>query len=370
MKLLAGQRRWAVALSLALIPCLAWSGDEIRITPEQAKQLGIQTQGFSTQAGAGGIAFPAQVIVPNGQLQVVSVPVAALVESLLVAVNQPVKKGQALARLQSPAIVEAQREFLNAATQSGLAGQSLKRDAQLYQEGIIAEGRYLNTRGAAVQAGAAYNQWRQTLKLYGMSDGAIRKLQATGQLSGSLELASPIDGVVIEQSVVAGQRAEASVPLYKVAKLSPLWLEIEAVPASVAGVAAGSAVTIPAYGASGKVLSVGRSVNAASQTVTVRAEITQGTESLRAGQYVDALIAAAPASVKQWRVPTAALVRNQGKAYLFIQGKAGFVPTEVKVLGEVADSAVVQGSLRGTERYAVRGVSALKASWMGLGGGE
>ena len=370
MKLLAGQRRWAVALSLALIPCLAWSGDEIRITPEQAKQLGIQTQGLSTQAGAGGIAFPAQVIVPNGQLQVVSVPVAALVESLLVAVNQPVKKGQALARLQGPAIVEAQREFLSAATQSGLAGQSLKRDAQLYQEGIIAEGRYLNTRGAAVQAGAAYNQWRQTLKLYGMSDVAIRKLQATGQLSGSLELASPIDGVVIEQSVVAGQRAEASVPLYKVAKLTPLWLEIEAVPASVAGVAAGSAVTIPAYGASGKVLSVGRSVSAASQTVTVRAEITQGTESLRAGQYVDALIAAAPASVKQWRVPTAALVRNQGKVYLFIQGKAGFVPTEVKVLGEVADSAVVQGSLRGTERYAVRGVSALKASWMGLGGGE
>jgi multidrug efflux pump subunit AcrA (membrane-fusion protein) len=370
MKLLAGQRRWAVALFLALIPWLTWGGEEIRVTPEQAKKLGIQTQSLAMTTGGEGIAFPAQVIVPNGQLQVVSVPVAALVESLLVSVNQPVKKGQAMARLQSPAIVEAQREFLGAATQSGLADQSLKRDAQLYQEGIIAEGRYLNTRGAAVQANAAYGQWRQTLKLYGMSDAAIRKLQTSGQLSGSLELASPIDGTVIEQSVVAGQRTEASVPLYKVAKLSPLWLEIQAVPASVAGVAAGAAVAIPAYGASGKVLSVGRSVSAANQTVTLRAEITQGAENLRAGQYVDALVSAQAGTVKQWRVPTAALARNQGKVYLFIQNKDGFLPMEVKVLGEVSDFAIVQGPLRGDERYAVRGVSSLKASWMGLGGGE
>lgn len=362
---------WLTIGCLTSLPLAALgANDEIQVSADQAKKIGIETQPLTGQQKGGGIAFPAQVIVPNGQLQVVSVPVNGLVESVLVTVNQPVKKGEPLVRLQSPALIEAQREFLNASTQSGLAGQSLKRDAQLFQEGIIAEGRYLNTRGTAAQAGAAYNQWRQTLKLYGMSDAAIRKLQGSGQLSGSLEVASPIDGVVIEQSVVAGQRTDASMPLYKVAKLSPLWLEIQAAPASATGVAVGAGVTVPTLGASGKILSVGRSVSAANQTVNIRAEITQGAENLRAGQYVDALVSAPATTAKQWRVPTSALVRSQGKAYLFIQSKKGFLPTEVKVLGETAGSTTVQGSLRGDERYVVRGVSAIKASWMGLGGGE
>lgn len=371
MKQYFGLGKWLFISCLAALPVAALgASNEIQVSPEQAKKIGIETLALSSRQGEAGIAFPAQVIVPNGQLQVVSVPVNGLVEAVLVAVNQPVKKGEPLVRLQSPALIEAQREFLTALTQSGLAGQNLKRDAQLFQEGIIAEGRYLNTRGSAAQAGAAYNQWRQTLKLYGMSDAAIRKLQSSGQLSGSLDVASPIDGVVIEQSVVAGQRTDASMPLYKVAKLSPLWLEIQASPASATGVAVGAVVTVPAFGASGKILSVGRSVSSTNQTVNIRAEITHGTENLRAGQYVDAQVSAPATAVKQWLVPTAALVRSQGKAYLFIQTKTGFLPTEVKVLGETAGATTIQGPLRGNERYVVRGVSSIKASWMGLGGGE
>lgn len=371
MKVLVTSRRCALFLLLSALPWLAWAGDEVPVSAEQMKKLGIETRSLATPQGGAGIAFPAQVIVPNGQLQVVSVPVSGLVESVLVAVNQPVKKGQPLARLQSPALIEAQREFLTAATQSGLAGQNLKRDAALFKEGIIAEGRHLNTRGMAAQAGAGFNQWKQTLKLYGMSDAAIRKLQSSGQLTGSLEVASPIDGIVIEQSIVAGQRTDASTPLYKVAQLTPLWLEIQAAPGAVAGLAPGAEVTIPAFGAGGKLLSVGRAVSAANQTVTVRAEITRGTEKLQAGQYVEALVAApAAGTVKQWRVPVAALARSGGKTYLFVQTAKGFQAREVKVVGETADSAAIQGALKGNERYAVKGVAALKASWSGIGGGE
>jgi Multidrug resistance efflux pump len=124
MKVLVTSRRCALFLLLSALPWLAWAGDEVPVSAEQMKKLGIETRSLATPQGGAGIAFPAQVIVPNGQLQVVSVPVSGLVESVLVAVNQPVKKGQPLARLQSPALIEAQREFLTAATQSGLAGRT------------------------------------------------------------------------------------------------------------------------------------------------------------------------------------------------------------------------------------------------------
>lgn len=362
--------RRCAGIVLCCLTLSAQAGEVVKVTPEQAGKLGVEVQPLTTQGGQGGISLPAQVIVPNGQLQVVSVPVPGLVETMLAGLNQPVKKGEPLARLQSPQLIEAQREFLTAATQSGLAAQSLKRDNALFQEGIIAEGRYLNTRGAAAQAGAAYNQWRQTLRLYGMSDAAIRKLQSSGQLTASLEVVSPLDGLVIEQNATPGQRTEASAPLYKVARLVPLWLDIQASLATAEGLRPGAAVTVPAFKASGKLLSVGRSVAPGSQTVPVRAEILQGAENLRAGQYVDAIIAMAGGDSRQWRVPVAAVARAGGKAYLFVQTKEGFRTQEVAVSGESGGSVTVRGALKGDERIAVRGVSALKASWMGLGGGE
>ena len=361
--------RLALLLSFFLLSFPALGADEMVLSAAQIKAIGVETRVLGAQTGKSVLVFPAEVIVPNGQLQVVSVPLAGLVETVNAVVNQPVRKGETLVRLQSPALVEAEREFLAAATRAGLAGRSLTRDAALFKDGIIAEGRYLNTRGAAAEAGAAYQQWKQTLALYGMSEAAIARLQKTGRLSASLDVVSPLDGVVIEQSVVAGQRAEASTPLYKVARLSPLWLEIQAAPTAVTGLSPGAEVFVPAAGARGKLLSIGRAVSAASQTVTLRAEISTGTENLRAGQYVEAHVAV-PASTgaREWRVPVAALARSGGKSVLFVQTAKGFAAREVKVGGESADYVAIRGDFRGDERYAVKGVAALKAAWLGIGG--
>jgi RND family efflux transporter MFP subunit len=281
-----------------------------------------------------------------------------------------VKKGQSLVRLQSPALIEAQRGYLQAAVQSQLARETAKRDENLFKEGIIAESRYLAARGNFAQAAAGLAERRQALRLYGMSDAAINRLQAGHALSDTVDLASPIDGVVLEQTAVAGQRAEASAPLYKIGKLSPLWLEIQAPVGLAAGLREGGAVKVPAYGAEGKVVSVGRSVAPGSQTVMVRAEVTAGAQNLRVGQFVEAQVAAPAAGASEWRVPNVALVRNKGLAYVFVQAPGGFRAQPVTVVSETPEAVVITGALKGNEQIAVSGVAALKGSWMGLGGAE
>ena len=345
-----------------------YAGDQIKMTPQQARALSIETAPLGVSQGAAGTGLPAQVVIPNGQIQVVSAPLAGLIQSLAVATNDTVKKGQLLARLSSPMLVEAQRDFLQAATQSQLARNSLKRDAQLFKEGIIAEGRYLATKSGEVQASAALSERRQALRLYGMSEGAIGRLQSSYVLSSTLDIVSPLDGVVLEQMATAGQRAEAASPLYKVAKLAPLWLEIQVPMLQATHIAPGAAVSVPALGVKGKVLSVGRNVNA-SQAVMVRAEISEGLKYLHTGQYVEALIAA-PSAAKQWRVPNNALVRGQDKIYLFVQTASGFRAQPVTIVNQAADSATISGELQGNERVAVQGLVALKGAWQGLGGGE
>ncbi len=347
------------------------AADDVRITAKQIQALGIEVAPLARQNGATGSGMPAQVVIPNGQMQVVSAPLAGMAQSILVAANDSVKKGQVLARLVSPMLIEAQRDFLQVATQSQLANDSLKRDAQLFKEGIIAEGRYLATHSAAAQAAAGISERRQALRLYGMSDAAINKLQASHVMSSTLDIVSPIEGVVLEQMVTVGQRVDAAAPLYKVGRLNPLWLEIQMPASSVSGVAVGTAVSIKAYAAKGKVLSVGRYIGA-NQTAMVRAEITEGVQSLHAGQFVEAVVAVADvsATANQWRVPSSALARNQEKAFLFVQTAAGFRAQPVTILNQSADSSAVSGELKDGERIAVKGVAALKATWMGLGGGE
>lgn len=344
---------------------------DIPMSARQSQALGIETVGLVASANVAGNAMPAQVMIPNQQIRVVSAPLAGMVESLAVAVNQSVAKGQPLARLQSPGLAELQRDYLQAALQSQLAQNSLNRDEKLFKEGIIAEGRYQATRNAAQASSAGANEKRQALRLAGLGDGAISKLQSGQAIGSALEITAPIEGVVLEQMVAPGQRVEAAAPLFKVARLSPLWLEIQVPLSQASALQAGAAVRVPAAPASGKVISIGRSVAEGSQTVLVRAEVGEGAANLRPGQYVEAVVGAGGGGGGQWTVPGAALVRANNQAYVFVQTPGGYRPQAVKVLGQTPSAITISGELRGDERVAAKGTVALKAAWQGLGkGGE
>lgn len=348
---------------------LAVAGNDVLMSATQSQALGIETAPLAAPSASSGSGLPAQVVIPNHQLRVISAPLPGMVESLEVAVNQTVKKGQVLARLQSPALAELQRDYLQAALQSQLAQNTLSRDEKLFKDGIVAESRYLASRSNATVQAALASEKRQALRLAGMSDEALRKLQAGQAIGSALEVVSPIEGVVMEQMLAPGQRVEVAVPLFKVARLSPLWLEIQVPLAQAGALQAGAPVRVPAAQASGKVTSIGRGVAEASQTVLVRAEIGEGAANLRPGQFVEAIIGSAVAA-RQWSVPNAALVRAENQIYVFTQTVSGYRVQPVQLLGQTAAAATIGGNLRGDERVVVKGAVALKAAWQGLGGGE
>lgn len=63
-----------------------------------------------------------------------------------------------------------------------------------------------------------------------MSNRAISKINSASGMDSGITLTAPIDGQVLEQMVTTGQQVEMAMPLYKIAKLNPLWLEIHAPP--------------------------------------------------------------------------------------------------------------------------------------------
>lgn len=341
----------------------------VEISAAQEKALGIETATLRASSGGeiGGLA--AQVTVPNSQLHLVAAPVAGLVERIPVAVNGSVRAGQVLARVLSPALAELQRGYVQATVQAQLAADNLQRDESLYRDGIIAESRLRATRGQHAEASAALTERRQALRLAGVPEESIVRL-ASGQGPGvAIDVRAPADGVILEQMVSVGARVDAATAMFRLAKLEPLWLEIQVPMAALPRIRVGAVATVPGGQASGRIISIGRNVDA-NQTVRVRAEIGRGAASLMPGQMVEAAVATGGDPVRgAFAVPSAAIVRFDGRSLIFVRTAMGFTPTPVTVTGEVAagSSATVTGDLRGDERIAVRGVAALKARLSGIG---
>jgi len=346
------------------------SAQELTLSEVQINKLGILTAPLPPKQQGELSGMPAQVVIPSNQLFTVSTPLAAMVEQTLVGVGDSVTKGQVLATLQSPALAEAQRGLLQAYTQSQLAKENLLRDEQLWKDGIISESRLRATQSQQREANAAMSERKQALKLSGMSENAIEHLQSNNNLSSVLSITSPIEGVILEKTASSGQRLDAATPLFKVAKLEPLALEIQVPLSSARNLKVGAMVVIPAFDAKGKLTAVGRSLSGGNQTILVRALINDGASNLRPGQFVEATISTQSGAAAQWNIPNSALSRLDNKTLVFIKTQTGFRTEAVTVLSEGAQTSVISATLKGDEQIAVQGISALKSSAMGIGGGE
>jgi len=355
--------RRLLSIPLLLLPLFA-AADEIRLSPAQARQAGILTATLAEQKSFANLRLPAQVIVPPGQVEVVAAAVPAMVAAVKVAYGDTVKKGQSLLRLQGGTLLELQRDHLNAIAQAQLATENRRRDEVLFADGIIAQSRLSATLAGERQAVALAAEKQRAMQLAGMAGSAK-------EVTGIAELRAPFDGVVLEANVQPGQRVDAMTPLLKLGRLAPLWLEIQAAPAQAAGIAAGDTVNIPGCTQAGRVTLVAPQMQAASQSLLIRAELRKPDGCIRPFQYVQAEIRPArKLDENTWRLPATALVRHQGQVWIFVEAAGGFRPVSVKLLDETSDTALLTADLAGDTRFAIKGASTLKASWLGLGGNQ
>lgn len=346
------------------VPVLAAAAD-IRLSPEQAKQAGIVTATVAEVKREGGVRLPAQVVVPPGQVDVIAAAVPAMVAAVRVAYGETVKRGQPLIRLQGGQLLELQSSYASAQAQARLATEKRRRDEALFADGIIAQNRLSEARATETQALALAAEKRAALRLAGAAEPG-----SDGALSGSAEIRAPFDGVVLEASAQPGQRVDATMPLLTLGRLTPLWLEIQASANQAAGLAPGDAVAVPGCSAPARITLIAPQMQAASQSVLIRAELAKPAGCVKPFQYVQTTVMPARTPTGAWQLPAAAVTRHQGQAWVFLAASAGYQPLAVEVLDESATATAVAGALPANAKVVVKGVATLKAVWLGLGAGE
>lgn len=360
-----------VFLAMLLGLCAAGLAAEkpVRLTAEQAQHLGIRTAKPEEVAALPLARAPARVVLPPQKEFVVSSPQVGVISNVAVPLGVKVKKGEVLARIQSPDLLTLQRELLDAASDFSLARARLKRDETLLEEGIISRLRWQETKGDFDKAQAALQAAEQTLAASGLGRSEIQRLENDRQLSSLVEVRAPIDGVVLERLAVVGQRVDRLTPLFRIGKLDELWLEVDMPQERLHEVKIGDRISVENFRATARIIEVGQHVDPRSQTALVRAVVEQGGDELRPGMQINVQLMHKSTDLI-FRVPVAAVFSYEGKNYVFVKTAGGFEAREVAVAGQEPYNVVVHEGLRPGEEVAVQGVAALKAAWLGMGEGE
>ncbi len=346
---------------------LASAGEHITITQQQLQNLNIKLDKIHTTRDIPLLSVPATVVVPPDREFIVSSTQPGLVSQLLAAVGDTLVKGQPLARIKSPGFVVLQKQFLDAHKQHSYYRSVYQRDKQLWQQGVIAERRWQNTRKLYSETINAENEARQLLVIAGMTDKAIEQLRRSGRLQTELLILSPVSGVVLQRMTVAGALITAPAPLYRVASLEQLWLEMHIPQERIDRIQAGDRVTIADSSTVATISLLGQNVNMRNQSVLVRAVIDTPQPDLRVGLTVDSRIFHV-AEQQLFKLPLAAIAKHEGQAYIFVRTEQGFVVKAVQVIADEQAHAIVSGDLHvDRDMVAINGAVTLKGIWLGLG---
>jgi cobalt-zinc-cadmium efflux system membrane fusion protein len=338
---------------------------------EVLRDLKLTTFAAELRPGGEGVTALGELKVNEQAYAEVGAPIAGRVVRLAAAPGQSVRRGQALAELQSVELGQARAGQTAARARVELARKTAERKRGLAAERIVSRGELQRAEADLAEA-EADSQAAEA----GVSALGVRVRPGRGDLSG-FSLLSPISGTVLERAAVQGQMADPSRPLFRIADLSHLWLVLQAPERDAVRVRVGSPAEIalaalPEQKLRGTVVWVGGEVDAHSRTVPVRIELSNAGGRLKPGMFATAFIGTSGAGEKVVAVPATALQRMDNQWAVFLpRGEGRFEVRPVERGRDLGNEVAIISGLQPGERVVVEGAFVLRAeAEKKEGGGE
>ncbi|MET0342276.1 MAG: efflux RND transporter periplasmic adaptor subunit [Polyangiales bacterium] len=280
---------------------------------------------------------------PN-QVAEIGARIEGRVTRIMVSVGDSVKKGQALAEIESNVLGEAFASLLSAranliaaehneARESGLASQQLSSAPIVERARAEVKALRAEVRGA-----------EQRLLAMGFGADEIEQLKA-GKGPNHITLRAPLDGEVVDRFAVLGQVVNSTTPVLRIAHLDSVWVELDVFERDLPRVTEGNAARIssemhPEEVFEGRVAHVDSTIDMATRTAHVRVEVDNTARLLRPGQFVTARLSTSGEQRNVLVVPRSAVLQVEGEPSVFVSlGNDKFVARPVE-LGQEAHNRV------------------------------
>ncbi len=312
-----------LATSMSLVGCSAQTGSNtqtaavtasnVTLTAAQRQNIHIYTVATSkfhkTIETSGAVDFD------NDQATSVLAPFSGPVSRLLVSPGDHVKKGDALAVVDSPDFAAAISAYRKALVSAQNARRLADIDRDLVQHQGVSEREEQQAQTDAANAEADREAALQALVALKVDAQAIKDIQ-TGRPVARIQsvIRAPIAGTVAEKLITPGQLLQAgTTPCFTIADLSRVWVIAQVFGSSLASVNLGDAADVvtgtDAKNLSGKVDNISALVDPTTRAVGVRVVVENPGDFLKKQMYVRVLIHARQES-SGLLVPVSAILRD------------------------------------------------------------
>jgi Cu(I)/Ag(I) efflux system membrane fusion protein len=295
------------------------SGREpVHLTAEQGRAIGMTYTVVSRGPLERTVRTVGQVVAAEPNLADITTKIDGFVDELFVdATGVAVRRGQPLLTIYSPMLVAAQQELLTAGRLTASLDTS-DADAWRNAQDLIAASR-------------------RRLAYWDISAEQIERLERTREVTKTLTLTAPFDGIVLDKMVVKGQSVMPGMKLYRLADLSTVWVEGEVFEQDLGFMRVGArarveVATYPGRAFAGRVSFVYPTVDEQSRAGKVRVALSNAGGLLKPGMYAtlffDVLVGADVLSL-----PAEAVVMTGERNLVFVVGTDGALEPREVVLG-------------------------------------
>ncbi|MCG6906474.1 MAG: efflux RND transporter periplasmic adaptor subunit [Desulfobacteraceae bacterium] len=272
--------------------------------------------------------------------------------------GERVRAGQVVATLFSPEIFSAHQDLF-------VAKQQVERMQK-------------SPQASRQAASAALDAVRERLRLLGVPDDELARMEQQQRPTRAAAIRTPYTGTVIERLATEGAYVSTGTPLYRIANLSTLWVQLDAYETDLPHLSVGQAVrfaveALPGEEFEGEVTFIDPTLDVRLRTARVRVQVENRDGRLRPGMFAEAMV------TREHRgdqgplvVPATAPLFTGRRAIVYVEidtdGGVAYEPRTVRLgprLGEVY--AVVAGLAEG-DRVVTRGAFALDADLQIRGG--
>jgi multidrug efflux pump subunit AcrA (membrane-fusion protein) len=262
-------------------------------------------------------------------------------------------------------------EVANARVALELAEKNLRRAEKLIESGDVSRSSYDQQRAQRDQLKEAYDSAvslaRQNFAAVGTARANVANAEsqlALAQRNLSYALVfSPIDGYVSERTADLGEYVSPSAKVATIVRINPLRVRIDIPEQAIPAVKVGQSVSVttsawPDRNFSGRIARISPNVTPTSRTLTVEAEIENGSGALKPGQFATVRILqsrAEPAVL----VPFRAVRTESGVSRVFVI-KDGRAQERLVQLGQTeGDLVEIKGGIAADEKVATSNIEQL-----------
>ncbi len=316
--------------------------DAIHLSKEAAELANVLTTKVSGQKPVRQIRLYGKVQIDERLFQSQVAHVPGRIEKLLVNfTGEQVRKGQKLAEIYSPELVNARQELIETAG-----------TRKLYPE--------------------FYEAAREKLRKWKLTDDQIEALENSGPATDNFDVLSNTSGTVRARRVSTGDYVSQGAVLFEVADLSSVWVEFDAYETDLPFIRRGDKVdftvrAIPGSAFSGNIVFIDPVIDPVARVAKVRVEASNVSGRLKPEMYATGIVSS---DLKEYRdnmvIPGSAVLWTGKRSIVYVKDPGGGEPVfrmrEIGLGPSLGDSYIVTDGLKEGEEIVTRGAFSVDAA--------